>query len=67
MSQTLTDQNEMLIRKILTALACNNINMGKALMWTDMMSQEQLLKLDKYLQEHNGDITEAKFQEMAGM
>lgn len=62
MSQTSIEQNEILIRKILTALACNNINMGKALIETDSMTLKKLLELDKFLTEHNGEITEEQFQ-----
>ena len=65
MSQTSTKQNEILIRKVLTALACNNINMAAALIETDKMSPEQIKELDKFLQEHEGDITEEQFLAIA--
>ena len=64
MNQTSTEQNEILIRKILTALACNNINMATALIETDRMNLDQLKELDRFLREHNGEITEEQFLEI---
>ena len=59
------EQNETLIRKILIALGWNNINMATALIETDRMSPEQIIELDKFLQEHDGDITEEQFLAIA--
>lgn len=61
MSQTSIDQNEILIRKVLNALACNDINMATALIETDKMTPEQIMELDRFLRDHNGDITEKQF------
>ena len=61
MKQILMDQEEMLIRKILSALAWNKINMATALIETDKMSPEQIEELDQFLQAHDGEITEEQF------
>ena len=65
MSQTSIDQNEILIRKVLNALACNDINMATALIETDKMTPEQIMELDRFLRDHNGDITEEQFLTIA--
>ena len=61
MNNELIEGNEEIIRKILQALACNNINMATALIETDRMTPEQILALDEYLLQHDGEITEEEF------
>ena len=58
-------QDEALIRKILSALAWNKINIATALIETDRMSSEQIVELDRFLQDNNGEITEDQFLEIA--
>lgn len=65
MNQTSTEPSEILIRNVLTALACNNINMATALIETDKMSPEQIEELDQFLWENNGEITEEQFLQIA--
>ena len=65
MKQEKISLHEMLIRKVLTALACNGVNMATALIETDMMSPEQIMELEKFLQDHDGEITEEQFLAIA--
>lgn len=65
MKQEKISQDEMLIRKVLSALAWNKINMATALIETDRMTPEQIAELDQFLQDNNGDITEEQFLAIA--
>ncbi len=61
MNQKQIEDNEEIITRIMQALACNNINMATALIETDRMTPGQILALDEYLWQHDGEITEEEF------
>ena len=65
MKQMLTEQDETLIDRVLSALAWNQINMATALIETDRMSPERLKELDQFLWDRNGEITEEEFLAIA--
>ena len=68
MNLELIKQNETLIDDILSALAWNKINMAVSLIgMAKITSQENpnlLMELDKFLREHNGEITEEQFKKI---
>ena len=64
MKQTPVEQDETLIRKILSALAWNKIDMGLALIETDRATPQKLKEIDRFLQQHNGEITEEQFKKI---
>ena len=69
MNQDLIKQNETLIENILIALGWNKISMVSALKGMEKVTSEgtreqqqrKLLELDKFLTEHDGEITEEQF------
>ena len=68
MNLELIEQNETLIDDILSTLAWNKINMSTALIgMAKITSQENsnlLMRLEEFLREHNGEITEEQFLEI---
>ena len=61
MDHELIEENEEIITRIMQALGWNNIDMATALIETDRMIPEQILALDEYLWQHEGEITEEEF------